>query len=378
MTIPNKKFFLTIAFTLMTSLAFSWQAAFQEKVRLNEQPEWMLKQIRLDLEPFVKTGISKKQIDLVMNLHTLLNRFEIRGNQVFVNGQVCVSGKEIKGGKSFINAICQLAELVPLPYIDFVISFNDSFYHVPALSSCKGPLFSFAKRSQDRGIILIPDHAALAGYIEEKEELEKGNTSYPWHLKKNKALWRGVNSGFLPGSLDFMNPNNFQQYPRVILCKLSKENSDLLDAGFTSLTHVGLQMKEILNRLGYVKDYVSISEHLKYKYQILIDGYTCAWHRGYWQLFSNCVMIKQTSPDFQWYYGELEPYVHFIPVDNQLNDLIEKIKWAQQHDNEVKQIVQNANHFADTHLNYEDIMLYIYLLLTEYAKLLNADYTPFN
>jgi hypothetical protein len=117
-------------------------------------------------------------------------------------------------------------------------------------------------------------------------------------------------------------------------------------------------------------NYVPISDHLKYKYLILVDGFTSAFHRGYWQLFSNSVLFKQTSPDFQWYYNALEPYVHYIPFENDLSDLIDKIKWAQEHDLVVQQIVHNANDFAHTHLTYADIMLYVYLLLTEYAAFL--------
>jgi hypothetical protein len=226
------RFYLTILFTLVTLSGFSWQESFKEKVRLNEKPNWMLNQIRSDLEPFVKTGISKKDIDVVMDLKTSLRRFQIVGNQVFLNGN------RVNKGDNLVNALCQLTQLITMPDVDFVISYNDSFYHVPVLASSTGPLFSFTKRANDQGIILFPDHAALAGYIKELNEVKIGNAAYPWDAKEEKAFWRGATSGFLSGSLKLMGPDNYEKYPRIILCQLSKYHPDFLDAGLNPLVHV--------------------------------------------------------------------------------------------------------------------------------------------
>jgi hypothetical protein len=51
--------------------------------------------------------------------------------------------------------------------------------------------------------------------------------------------------------------------------------------------------------------------------------------------------------------------------------LVEKIQWAIQDDDKARQIAQNAQHFADNHLKRSDLMLYLYLLLQEYAQLQN-------
>ncbi len=68
--------------------------------------------------------------------------------------------------------------------------------------------------------------------------------------------------------------------------------------------------------------------------------------------------------------GGCYPFVHYIPVAADFSDLLEKIEWARGHEEEVLQIIQNANTLANESLRYEDIMLYVYLLLTEYAKVL--------
>ena len=345
-------------FGAISLTASSWVDDFHDKK--HERPEWMLKQIKSDLEPFSKTGITKTQLDIVMNRETSLARFEIKGNKVYERKSGC---------QPVLDVLLKLVELIEMPDVDFIVSCNDSFYHVTDLITCPGPIFSFTKREYDSGVILIPDHCALLGYDHEMSEVTKGNEAFPWNLKEEKAFWRGINSGFLTESLMFMDINNFQSFPRVILCSLSAQWNELLDAGFNFLPDTPGDVIIALHELCYVKNTVSISQHLKYKYQILIDGYTCSWQRGYWQLFCNSVMFKQNSPDYEWYYGALQPYVHFVPVNNDLSDLIEKILWARQNDEKMQKIVQNANNFAKTHLLYNDIVLYVYLLLTEYAKL---------
>ena len=121
------------------------------------------------------------------------------------------------------------------------------------------------------------------------------------------------------------------------------------------------------NYAEYFGRTMSISEQLQYKYQLLIDGNSCAYSRSYWQLFSNCVIFKQSSPDIQWFYGALQPYVHYIPLEQDLSDLVEKILWARSHDDEAKTIMLNARNFAEANLTREQVHYYLYLVLKEYG-----------
>lgn len=63
-----------------------------------------------------------------------------------------------------------------------------------------------------------------------------------------------------------------------------------------------------------------------------------------------------------------------MPIAKDLSDLLEKCHYAQNHDREMRQIANNGTQFAKENLNQEMIYLYMYLLLTNYAKLL--DYSP--
>lgn len=159
-------------------------------------------------------------------------------------------------------------------------------------------------------------------------------------------------------------------FPRIKLVQMAKEFPELVDAKLTG--QIGNHPESSIRQktLPYwVEGSLPISAHLQYKYQILADGHVSAFSRAYWQLFSNCLIFKQNSPWYQWYYRALQPYEHYIPYEADASDLAEKIMWAIQNDDIAHRIANNANDFAKNNLKHSDIMLYVYLLLNEYAKL---------
>ena len=165
--------------------------------------------------------------------------------------------------------------------------------------------------------------------------------------------------------------NNYLDFPRTKLINLSLKHPNIIDAKFVQplVQMDDNQLKNMFMKSGYVGQRLSIVDQLQYKYQMLIDGNTSSWTRAYWQIFSNSVIFKQESNNIQWYYNYLQPFVHYIPVKHDLSDLVEKIEWAQAHNDSIQKIIENANNFAYNNLQYEDLLLYMYLTLNEYAKL---------
>jgi len=49
-----------------------------------------------------------------------------------------------------------------------------------------------------------------------------------------------------------------------------------------------------------------------------------------------------------WFLEYLIPNVHYVPVKYDVSDLVEKIVWIQEHEDEARQIAQNAYEFAIT------------------------------
>jgi hypothetical protein len=176
-------------------------------------------------------------------------------------------------------------------------------------------------------------------------------------------MWRGAMTGGI------FTPQNFLNYPRSKAITASLQFPLLINARFVGL--VQCEDCAEIERLypQYFAESMGIAPQIAYKYQLLIDGNSCAYSRAYWQLFSNCVTFKQESPAVQWYYADLKPYVHYIPLQNDLSDLVEKLQWAKDHDREALQISRQAQEFAKEHLSRESVLQYVYLLLKEYAAL---------
>ena len=102
---------------------------------------------------------------------------------------------------------------------------------------------------------------------------------------------------------------------------------------------------------------------------MLIDGYSCSYTTSGWRLFSGSLIFKEDSNHFQWYYKQLKPFEHYIPVKEGLDDLVERLKWAMTHDDDARKIARQAREFALSHITQEKNRLYLYYALLAYSKL---------
>ena len=146
---------------------------------------------------------------------------------------------------------------------------------------------------------------------------------------------------------------------------------DIINAGFT-LGGIPPEAAAFATFLHpYARNYLSIQDQLQYSYLPLIDGFGNfgSGGAGYeWRLLSNSLVFKQDSSCVAWFESALKPYTHFIPVNNNLDDLIEKYYWAFNNDAKCQEIVREANQFAQNNLMTEDMYTYLLILFREYAK----------
>lgn len=76
---------------------------------------------------------------------------------------------------------------------------------------------------------------------------------------------------------------------------------------------------------------------LQHKYQINVDGTVAAYRLPY-LLVGDSVVLKQDSIYYEHFYNELQPWKHYIPIKSNLSDLLEKLQWAKDHDEEVRSV----------------------------------------
>lgn len=62
-----------------------------------------------------------------------------------------------------------------------------------------------------------------------------------------------------------------------------------------------------------------------------IDG-TVAAYRFPWLLAGGSAVLKQDSKYYEHFYGQLQPWVHYVPVKADLSDLLQQVQWLKDND----------------------------------------------
>ena len=322
---------------------------------------WMTQQIKSDLAPFLTSGAAKEKLDRIWNQQMAsgwpLFRVTIKNNQLSL-----ISNNHRNLRLSYLRSgFRALLNWIKVPDVDFLIVAQDSLNGVePEI-----PLFTFSNNPKlSTNMVLMPDFEVLSGrnwkYL---RQIYRANRKYPWPNRREQCVWRG---GI---SKDCYLSSGFEKMVRTKAVTLSLENPLLLNAKFVASDSIPNHHETYAQYPSYFGNQITIEDHLEYKYQLLIDGNSSSYSRAYWQLFSNSLIFKQQSDFIQWYWSDLKPYVHYIPVKEDLSDLISSIEWARDNDTEALQIALNARAFGDQNLSFTKVFQYFYLLLEQYSRL---------
>ncbi len=358
------------------------KALFQAKLA-SPVPDWMREQIETDfkeVQPVTVQALEKAYEVIRERLQNpiFLYHYRIIDNELYK--YVPPKGHFSYRDTFYEKSLKTLLSHVSLPDLDFIICPMDG---IPENIVCHDfywmddprdqvPILGQAKLREPftRQIILIPDQLCLSpDWHRISAEIESINREIPWNEKISKAFWRGgISDDTGPAS----QQGSIHYTPRLAICRLAKQHPDLIDAAADYRPSMApLVEKEGLKQLN---GWVSKKDHLKYKYQPTLDGNMCTYPGYQWRLLSNSLTLKQESDQIQWFYRGLKPYVHYLPVRNDMSDLPEKIKWAESHESEVLGMIQNGQNFARNHLTYEDGYRYLYLVLNGYAAHQKIDF----
>jgi hypothetical protein len=117
--------------------------------------------------------------------------------------------------------------------------------------------------------------------------------------------------------------------------------------------------------------YVSLPDHTKYKYLIDMEGGGYSARIKY-LLHANRLLFIQDRKHWDWCTSKLVPWEHYVPVQNDLSDLVEKLRWAMEHEEDAQQIIRNMNVYAQTYCTSEAVSKHIHTLMFEEG----ASYQP--
>jgi hypothetical protein len=214
---------------------------------------------------------------------------------------------------------------------DFILDFPCLAISADGVNSESLPALVKNRYINDKyGAILCPiewNYAWGTLYSKTFQEIEKNSTK--WENKINKVVWRGAPTGIeKPG-----------QNMRINACI---KYGHIYNIGLSTL--LGYRWP---NENKFLKDKLSITEQLKYKYQLSFEG-NCYATDLKWKLASNSIVLMCKPKIETWLMeGLLEPYIHYVPIKDDLSDLDKIIQWCKENDEKCKNIVTNANIFME-------------------------------
>jgi hypothetical protein len=193
-------------------------------------------------------------------------------------------------------------------------------------------VFCFAGQKNDPLALLVPDSYFLEKWESKTfEEIDK--TSIPFEDRDNRCIFRGKSTN--GNELHFVSARDRRgKTPRQFLAAmdLNEEYFDVKD------------------------DFMTQADQAKYKYILDIDGHTNAWDGLRWKLYSGSVVLKHIGVYEQWYYKELHPFVHYVPVKNDFSDLVAMVEWCRANQSKCLQISRNARAFKEERLDYSTVV----------------------
>lgn len=264
------------------------------------------------------------------------------------------------------------------------ISISTTEELIPLFGGCKLPL---------NNEIVIPG----AMYLSDAPRYSGGDTHGPqWDKKRNGVVWRGVDSGGRARDnnwyhlqrhrlVEMLNGTTvsrveetgeralaFDLPPLDLYPSRHREQGTLgawisrfANVGFTSLCDC-----DFLRPFLRAAPSIDMKDQYGYKFLPDVDGNSfSARFRGF--LLSTSLPLK-ASIYAEWHDDRLTPWVHFVPLDNTLQDLYPVLEFfadgSGPGDAAAQYIAEEGKTWAEKTLRREDMRLYVWRLLLEWAR----------
>lgn len=211
----------------------------------------------------------------------------------------------------------------------------------------KKRMFAYCRADDQKDVILFPDFSfvnwwqtGMDNYEECIREILAASEKEPEY---DTLFWIG----------------NADTHPsREILCRMAEIDPRIEAYGMKWAVKDG--------RPAPVK-FVSLTDHTRYRYLIDVQGRGWSARTKVLLFTGRCLFLADRKWKDYWYEW-IKPFVHYIPVKEDLSDLSEKLDWAQAHPEETQRIAENAKQFAVKHLTRDAAVSYLQKLLIAYAN----------
>ncbi|KAF5287739.1 hypothetical protein FQA39_LY15759 [Lamprigera yunnana] len=255
------------------------------------------------------------------------------------------------GFKMFMdNILLSLSRKLLLPDVEFFVNLGD--WPLVKKATNNFPIFSWCG-STDTFDIVMPTYDITESTLENMGRVTmdilsvQGNIQHDWKDRLPIAFWKGRDSN----------------RERLHLIELARNNPHLFNVSLTNFFF----FRSEEDQYGPKTEHTSFFKFFDYKYQLTIDG-TVAAYRVPYLLAGGSLVIKQKSKYYEHFYNELIPDTHYVSVENDLSDLVEKIKWALNNDAQAKTMADAGRTFVNNKLLPQNIFCYHVHLLKEFSN----------
>ncbi|KAA8496042.1 KDEL motif-containing protein 1 [Porphyridium purpureum] len=204
------------------------------------------------------------------------------------------------------------------------------------------------------------------------------HSDYPWMRKNSRAVFRGnyhMSQQLMASCWDTcVKSTDWTKMSRGAMYKIAQKRPDLFDVKFTSK---GPKDSPYFENVPVDPDAkLKLVEFQAYKV-VLSVGANADWaERVRNLLFLNSALMKHDVKLQEWFYLLMQPFVHYIPVKEDMSDLIEQQQWAVDHDRDVEQIAANGVEFAQNVLSEAAMLEFAHMAILRFARRQKAADAP--
>lgn len=208
------------------------------------------------------------------------------------------------------------------------IQLHDSYTYLDHDEDYKDVL-CFTKFKTDPDPILIPDPYMICNY---GNMLNSVNDELDWSKKMNKVCFYGTTTGH-------------RDPKRIDLCIWARDKRNVFDFYITKIAQMSSSdCQKVPGFDAVYRNPVSISEQLKYKYHLMMDGNTCRF--DVWYFKANNVVMKYPSKEMLWYYPMIQDDTHYVEVNR--NNITNKMEFFNNNPQHAYCMIYDAKKLCNT------------------------------
>ncbi|UYP47988.1 hypothetical protein NEF87_004273 [Candidatus Lokiarchaeum ossiferum] len=295
----------------------------------------------------------------------------------------------------YIKDFQRILNLLSIPNKNnkFIVQFGDISSHFPDLPVIMKyrTLSSSPDKMKDNSIVFKLNIFRHWLFF---DDINQNDVS--WDEKSSRIVWRGITTGYGENNPRYrlvrtymdkyfisdkfrLLKKSFFKLNRIIACisrmiplKLISYFSSFLKKKCDNYLVFNIGFNEICQEQQHlsknVKGFMSIKEQLQYKYIISIEGNDVATNLK-WGLYSNSLVLMPKPSVESWLMeGKLKPYVHYVPLNDKLDNLEEIYKWCVSNDKKCKKIASNATKYMEKFIDLEQENAILLKILKIYCK----------